>query len=49
MKKVLLAICPLFFAMGLLTGCHTAQGVGQDVAQTGNTVTNAAAAATPAP
>ncbi len=45
-KKVLLAICPLVFVAALLTGCHTVEGAGQDVADTGNTVSNVASGTT---
>lgn len=41
-KKVLLTLCPLVFVAAILSGCHTAAGAGEDVAQTGQTVTNVA-------
>jgi|GEM_PF-4355762 len=47
--KFILSICPILLVMGFLTGCHTLQGAGQDVSQTGQTVTNVAAQATPDP
>ncbi len=47
MKKLILWICPLLMTAGILAGCNTVAGAGQDVAQTGQTVTNAAYAASP--
>lgn len=47
MKKFLLMLCPLVLTLGLLSGCHTVQGAGEDIADTGATITNAASAATP--
>ncbi len=47
MKKLILAICPLILVMGLLSGCHTVKGAGQDVSDVGHTVSNAASSATP--
>lgn len=47
MKKLILAICPLVLVMGLVSGCNTVKGAGEDVSQTGQSVSNAAVAATP--
>ena len=46
-KKLILAICPLVLVMGLVSGCNTVKGAGQDVSDTGKTISNAASAATP--
>lgn len=46
-KKLVLAICPLVLVMGFLSGCNTVKGAGQDVSQTGQTISNAASSATP--
>lgn len=47
MKKLILAICPLVLVMGLLSGCNTVKGAGQDVADTGQTISGAARDVTP--
>lgn len=45
-RKLLLAVCPLIIVVGFLSGCHTVKGAGEDITQTGETVTNTAQAAT---
>jgi predicted small secreted protein len=47
MKKLLLWICPVLMSISLLTGCDTVAGAGQDVQQTGQTVTDTAYTAAP--
>jgi predicted small secreted protein len=47
MRKLILAICPLLLVMGLLGGCHTVKGAGQDISDTGQTISNAASSVTP--
>jgi predicted small secreted protein len=42
MKKIIMLICPLILVMGLLSGCHTVAGAGQDISDTGHTITNVA-------
>ncbi len=44
-RKLILAICPLVMVVGLLSGCNTVKGAGEDVTQTGETITNTAQAA----
>lgn len=46
-KKLILAICPVILALGLLSGCHTVSGAGQDISDTGQTISNVANSATP--
>lgn len=46
-KRAVLAVFPLVLAVGLLVGCNTVKGAGQDVASTGHAISNAASAATP--
>lgn len=43
--KFLLTFAALFIGFNILTGCHTVAGAGQDVSETGQTVTHAANAA----
>lgn len=40
-KGILLAICATL-ALAALTGCHTMAGAGQDVSETGQSITRAA-------
>lgn len=46
-KKLLGVICPVILVAGLLGGCHTVSGAGQDVSDTGQAITSTAQAATP--
>lgn len=41
-KKLLFAVCSLVLVMGFLSGCHTVAGAGQDISDTGQTITNVA-------
>jgi predicted small secreted protein len=47
MRKLVLWICPLLMVASILTGCNTTAGAGQDIQQTGQTVSNAAYSAAP--
>lgn len=45
--KSILAICPLLLILGFLSGCHTVQGAGRDISETGQTISHAATEAEP--
>ncbi len=46
-RKLILTVCPLVLMLGFLSGCHTVQGAGKDISDTGQTITQTAAQATP--
>lgn len=41
-RNLFLTLSSLVFLFGVLTACHTVAGAGQDVADTGHTITHAA-------
>lgn len=43
-KKLSMALAALAFSCGAITACHTVAGAGQDVSETGQTITHAATA-----
>lgn len=46
-RKLILAICPVILMVGFLSGCNTVAGAGQDISDTGQTITHAAKSAEP--
>jgi predicted small secreted protein len=42
MKKILFTISSLILGCSLLAACHTVQGAGKDIQDTGHTITRAA-------
>jgi predicted small secreted protein len=47
LTKFLLILCPLVLTVGLLSGCNTVKGAGQDISDTGQTISHVASEATP--
>lgn len=46
MKKLILMLCPLIL-VGFLSGCNTVRGAGQDISDTGQTISQTASDVTP--
>lgn len=46
-RKLILAVCLVILVLGFLSGCNTIQGAGQDISDTGQTITSVAKSAEP--